>query len=59
MNEGKAALAILDITGKGRQQAAGIAAGWFDFDHVCAKIRKPTCRIRRGNVTELDNPEVI
>jgi hypothetical protein len=30
---------MLDIAGEQRQQPIGIAASWFDFNHVGAKIR--------------------
>jgi hypothetical protein len=49
---------MFDITGKRRQQAAGIAAGWFDLDYIGAKIGQPTRGVSGGNVTELDNAEV-
>jgi hypothetical protein len=58
VDEGETALGMLDIASEWRQQPVGIAARWLDLDYIGAEVGEPAGRIRRGDITHLDHPEV-
>ena len=57
VDECEAALRVLNVAGKGREMAVGVAAGGFDLDYVCAQITEPAGRRREaGNIAVFDDP---
>src|SRR5881628_2799366 len=58
INEGEAALRMLDISGKRRQQPVRVAARRLDLDHVGAQVGELPRRIGGGDVTEFDDAEM-
>jgi hypothetical protein len=53
-----AALGMLDIAGKRRQQSIGITARRFDLDDIGTEIGQLPRRVGSRNIAQLDHPKM-